>query len=83
MKCINRTPLKDAMVAAGCDVEGQMTYQDYLNIVVNETSCAQVTPIKEEQWEIMVDILGRDRPMYASNVKTAIKVAPTKRKLVQ
>jgi hypothetical protein len=69
---INRTPLRDALLLAGQDVEGRMLYQDYLNIVAGQGGGGP-KPITEEQWEMMCDMLGGDRPMYASNVKQMLK----------
>lgn len=57
-----------------------MVYQDYLNIVVNDCGGTE-KPITETQWEMMVDIIGKDRPYYASNVKSALKCADMKKKL--
>ena len=68
---INRTPLRDALALLGHDVEGRMLYQDYLNIVSG--AGFKSDPMSEEQWEIMCDMLGADRPMYASNVKCMLE----------
>jgi hypothetical protein len=69
---INRTPLRDALLAAGVtDVQGHMLYQDYLNIITNMHGSRN--PITEEQWELLCDMLGGDRPYYASNVKQCLE----------
>jgi hypothetical protein len=72
---INHTPLRDALVAAGVvEAEGRMLYQDYLNIVAGDGMTRDTTlPMSEQQWEIMCDILGSDRPLYASTVSAMLK----------
>lgn len=76
-KMINRTPLRDALMASGIEsvvaqVRDKMLYQDYLNIVSGR-GFSGPPPITEEQWEIMCDMLGRDQPMYPSNVSQILK----------
>jgi hypothetical protein len=75
-RTINRTPLRDALLLAGHDnVDGRMLYQDYLNIVAGQgLGRDAVPPMSEEQWEIMCDILGSDRPLYASTVSAMIRL---------
>lgn len=68
------------MIAAGIDMDGMMTYQDYLNQCVNMYG-VDTPPITEAQWEIMTDIMGTKRAYFPSNVKSAIRCAPTKKKL--
>lgn len=70
---INRTPLRDALVAAGItEVEGRMLYQDYLNIVAGTEFGRGTQPITEQQWEQMCDMLGGDMPLYPSTVKAIL-----------
>ncbi len=69
---INYMPLRDALAAAGVeDLEDRMLYQDYLNIVAGGGFPSK--PISEEQWEVMCDMLGKNRPLYASTVKSILK----------
>lgn len=71
---INYMPLRDALAALGHNVEGRMLYQDYLNIVAGDGLTFQsIKPMSEEQWEQMCDMLGDNRPMYASNVKCMLE----------
>lgn len=70
---INYMPLRDALLAAGVEqVKGRMLYQDYLNIVAGGGDIS-TPPITEQQWEQMCDMLGDNRPMYASTVKSILK----------
>lgn len=73
---INHTPLRDALLLLGhTEVEGRMLYQDYLNIAVGAgMSRETVPPMSEQQWEIMCDMLGSDRPLYASSVNSILKL---------
>lgn len=70
-RSINYTPLRDALQLLGHDVADRMLYQDYLHIVAGQGFKAE--PMSEEQWEVMCDMLGDKRPLYASTVKSMLE----------
>ena len=69
-------PLARALAAAGSklsEAQEAITYQDYLyEVCASGLSATSTPPMSEKQWEVMVDVVRRSAPVYASTIRHAL-----------
>lgn len=72
MMTMTYAPLRHTLIAAGVkNIEDKLFYQDYLYQLCKHGF--HRTAISEDQWEQLCGILGKDRIIYAGNLKYTLR----------